>query len=198
MLSCIIESRSFLHWNEVDCEVGCTPKTKWTTRSAIYVHSVFTEIPQDSWRHHLFKLTGARCADTGGANVSDAGRGGSLHKVSPPVYSLSSSLPPQSFGGSVQISRTLPVDHTASVTLITRFMVLSLRWRLFQATLFDNSTIKLEILAPFGPLWQHSGHAPVLNLIMWPPPVREPPAEKQSEWEGGRGGGEEFETGSFH
>lgn len=155
----------------------------------------YLRIHDDIITRHLFKLTGARCADTGGANVSDADRGGSLHTVSPPVYSLSSSLPPpQSFGGSVQISRTLPVDHTASVTLITRLMVLSLRWRLFQATLFDNSTIKLEILAPFGPLWQHSGHAPVLNLIMWPPPVREPPAEKQSEWEGG----EEFETGSFH
>lgn len=30
--------------------------------------------------------------------------------------------------------------------------------------------------------------------VTCPPPVREPPAEKQSEWEGG----EEFETGSFH
>lgn len=87
----------------------------------------YLRIHDDIITHHLFKLTGARCADTGGANVSDADRGGCLHKVSPPVYSLSSSLPPQSFGGSVQISRTLPVDHTASVTLITRLMVLSLR-----------------------------------------------------------------------
>lgn len=53
-------------------------------------------------------------ADTGGENISAADRGGSLHKVSSPVYSLSSSLLPPSFGGTPDFADTSCESHNIS------------------------------------------------------------------------------------